>query len=150
MKAIIRQITTEETLAVRHPVLRSGRPREDCYFPGDDLESTVHFGVYDNDTLAGVATFLEKKFPDFEGAHLQLRGMAVLDQYKGKGFGKLLLKKGEQLAIENGICLIWCNARINAKPFYENFGYKTFGNSFEIPIIGTHFVLYKEISNISD
>jgi len=147
---IIKQITPEETIDVRHPVLRQGRPREDCYFPNDDLNTTVHFGIYDNHKLAGVATFLENNFPDFEGSHLQLRGMAVLDEFKGKGYGKQLLKAGEQLAYQKQKQYLWCNARIVAKSFYENQGYKTFGDSFEIPLVGTHFVMYKETTNITD
>ncbi len=142
---IIKQISTEETIAVRHPVLRAGRPREDCYFKGDNLSTTVHYGIYYENNLIGVATFLEQNHPDFEGTHLQLRGMAVLEQFKGKGFGKLLLEKGEQLAVEKEASTIWCNARIIARQLYEKFGYKTFGNSFEIPLIGTHFVMFKYI-----
>jgi GNAT superfamily N-acetyltransferase len=145
----IKQISTEETIDVRQPVLRAGRPRKDCYFQGDDLSTTVHFGVYDKNKLAGVATFLEQNHHDMEGTHLQLRGMAVLDEFKGKGYGKLLLDEGEKLAIQKQKQIVWCNARLIAKPFYEKFGYKIFGKSFEIPIIGTHFVMYKEISNTS-
>lgn len=144
---IIKQISSEETIDVRQAVLRVGRPREDCYFPDDDLNTTVHFGIFDNGKLAGVATFLENNFPDFEGTHIQLRGMAVLDRYKGKGFGKQLLKAGEQLANQKQKKYLWCNARILSQPFYLSQGYKTFGESFEIPIIGTHFVMYKKTTN---
>lgn len=143
----IKEINTEETIAVRHQILREGRPREDCYFPGDDLSTTTHYGIYNENKLAGIATFLEQNHPDFQGSHIQLRGMAVLDHYKGKGYGKLLLETGEQLANQKQKQLIWCNARIIAKPFYDKLGYKTFGNSFEIPKVGTHFVMYKKTTN---
>ncbi len=146
----IKEITTEQTIAVRHPVLRAGRPREDCYFPGDDLSTTVHFGVFVKNKLAGIATFLEQNNLNFDGEHMQLRGMAVLDQFKGKGYGKQLLKAGEQLAYQKQKQYLWCNARIVAKSFYENQGFKTFGDSFEIPLVGTHFVMYKETTNIPD
>ncbi|MEX0996122.1 MAG: GNAT family N-acetyltransferase [Flavobacteriaceae bacterium] len=142
----IKPINTEETIAVRHPVLRAGRPREDCYFPGDDLSTTVHYGIFQKNKFAGIATFLEQNNPAFEGAHLQLRGMAILDEFKGKGFGKLLLETGQQLAVKKKKNLIWCNARIIAVPFYERLGYKTIGNSFEIPQVGTHFAMYKIIT----
>ncbi|MCR9182805.1 MAG: GNAT family N-acetyltransferase [Flavobacteriaceae bacterium] len=147
---VVKKITAEDTIAVRHPVLRAGRPKEDCYFQGDDLKTTVHFGIYDNDKLAGVATFLDSKFPTFEGRHLQLRGMAVLDEFKGRGFGKRLLEAGEELAKKKKINLIWCNARILAVPFYEKLDFKKIGASFEIPKVGIHFVMYKQISNTFD
>lgn len=146
-KLTVKTIDTEETINIRHKVLRQGRPREDCYFPNDNLSTTVHYGIYEGKTLAGIATFLEENHPDFEGEHLQLRGMAVLDQYKAKGYGKLLLEAGEQLANQKKKQYIWCNARIIAKPFYEKMGYKTFGDSFEIPKVGTHFVMFKKIIN---
>ncbi len=145
MKATIKQISTEETIAVRHPVLRAGRPREDCYFQGDDLKTTVHYGVFSENNLAGIATFLEQNHPAFEGTHLQLRGMAVLDEYKGKGLGKRLLESGEQLAKSKKKKIIWCNARNIAVPFYEKMGYKIIGNSFEIPLVGLHYVMIKNI-----
>tara|TARA_R110000850_G_scaffold16697_3_gene51792 strand:+ start:20029 stop:20964 length:936 start_codon:yes stop_codon:yes gene_type:complete len=143
-KIEIKVIDTEETIAIRQQVLREGSPREECYFPGDNLSTTVHYGIYEENKLAGIATFLEQNHPDFEGAHLQLRGMAILDQFKGKGYGKLLVETGEQLAQTKQKQYIWCNARIIAKPFYEKLGYKTFGDSFEISKVGTHFVMYKK------
>ena len=58
-KISIKLITAKDTYSVRHPVLRKGRPIEDCAFENDDLESTFHFGLFYNDTLVGVATFLK-------------------------------------------------------------------------------------------
>lgn len=144
----IKQISTEKTIEVRHQVLRIGRPIEECYFTNDNAETTVHFGIYDNNILAGVATYLENNLTAFKGSHLQLRGMAVLNQFKGKGYGKLLLKAGEQLAFQELKQYLWCNARIGSKTFYTSQNYKTTGDSFEKPFIGTHFVMYKKITRI--
>lgn len=144
-KPVIKEITTEQTIAVRHPVLRVGRPREDCYFPEDDLNTTTHYGLFIENKLVGIATFLEQNNPKFVGNHLQLRGMAVLDKFKGNGVGKLLLETGEQLALKKKKTIIWCNARIVAVPFYEKMGYKIVGPTFEIPLVGLHYVMKKEI-----
>lgn len=141
----VKEITTGQTIAVRQPVLRAGRPREDCYFPGDDLRTTVHYGVFVENKLAGIATFLEQNNPNFDGEHLQLRGMAVLDEFKEKGVGKLLLETGELLARKKEKNLIWCNARIIAVPFYQKMGYITVGDTFEIPLVGLHYVMKKEL-----
>ena len=40
----IKEIHFQETFEVRHPVLREGRPIETCFFDGDELETTKHFG----------------------------------------------------------------------------------------------------------
>jgi GNAT superfamily N-acetyltransferase len=139
----VKQISTEETIVVRHPVLRKGRPREDCYFAGDDNESTFHLGVFDNNQLMGVATFLENNFSGLTGKQMQLRGMAVLENYQGKGLGAQLLKTAEEMILKKNIYTIWCNARIVAVPFYEKLGYRVIGDSFIIPEIGIHFVMFK-------
>ena len=36
----VRLITAEETLPLRHPILRAGLPRETAIFPGDEAESS--------------------------------------------------------------------------------------------------------------
>jgi len=42
----IRRITTEETIPLRHPILRPGLPRETAIFPGDEAETSRHFGAF--------------------------------------------------------------------------------------------------------
>src|SRR5690606_23899459 len=108
----IKQISATETLPVRQPVLRAGRPVTDCYFDGDELPATVHYGIFVEENLVGVATFLENKKDSLTGKQMQLRGMAVLNLHQGKGFGKLLLEKGEALARERKTDILWFNARI--------------------------------------
>ena len=38
----IKKISMEETFAVRQPVLRPGRPIEDCFFEYDDHPLSIH------------------------------------------------------------------------------------------------------------
>ena len=70
---------------MRHPVLRAGRPVETCAMPGDDAEDTFHLGLFDAENLIGVVTFMNAAKPQFTGKQYQLRGMAVLEAYQGKG-----------------------------------------------------------------
>ena len=146
MAITVQQITTEDTIAVRHPVLRKGRPREDCYFSGDENAGTFHLGVFDENKLVGVATFIENKYSGLTGKQIQLRGMAVLENYQGKGMGAQLLKKAEELILGKNIHIIWCNARIIAVPFYEKLGFQKISEPFEIAPIGIHFVMYKKLT----
>ncbi|WP_273419515.1 GNAT family N-acetyltransferase [Leeuwenhoekiella blandensis] len=141
----VKQITTAETYAVRHPVLRAGRPVETCAMPGDDAEDTFHLGLFDAENLIGVVTFMNAAKPQFTGKQYQLRGMAVLEAYQGKGLGNLLVAEGEARLKAQGYDLLWCNARIKALNFYTHKGFKIEGEPFEIEPIGTHYLLYKKL-----
>ncbi|WP_158844714.1 GNAT family N-acetyltransferase [Algibacter sp. L1A34] len=143
----IKQISAIDTYAVRHPVLRAGKPITSCIFEGDDLETTMHFGIYDNDELVGVCSFLKNnnpKFPEFR--QYQLRGMAVLKSQQGLGLGQELLKYCDTILKLEKTELIWCNAREVAVNFYKKNGYSPIGEPFNIKDIGPHFVMKKQLN----
>lgn len=144
----IKQITAIDTYPVRQPVLREGRPIEDCAFENDELPTTFHLGLYLNNNLAGVATYLKHKNATFKTENqYQLRGMAILKEHQGKGLGELLIKEGEKVLKQKNTDLIWFNARENALNFYKRNGYNIIGGAFEVPLVGTHFVMYKSLNN---
>ena len=140
----IRAVSPSMVYEVRHPVLRPGKPLESCLFDGDLLDSTVHFGLFEGDKLAGVASLFENKSMIFEQKRqFQLRGMAILDEYQNKGYGKRLLNRAEDYARRQEADLLWFNARLIAVPFYENCGYQSIGDAFDIGDIGAHYVMFK-------
>ena len=142
----IKKITTTETFPVRQAVLRAGKPIESCHFDGDNLETTVHFGVFSNQKLAGIVSAYKKNNTIFiEKEQFQIRGMAVLENYRKDGFGKTLLKYCEQHCTTEGISLIWFNARTEASGFYEKMGYQKKGDPFEINDVGPHILMFKNI-----
>lgn len=142
----IKIISAKETYPVRHPILRAGRPLEDCYFEGDDLESTFHLGLFDNEKLIGVASFFKNSNTKFNATdQYQLRGMAILSSYQGKGLGKMILQYGENELITLNTSLLWCNARERAVTFYEKLNYEKTGEPFNIKGIGTHYVMFKKL-----
>lgn len=144
--ATIKKIDYTATFSVRHPVLRAGKPIESCFFDGDDLETTFHFGLFVVDKLVGVISVFKNKTTTFSVAkQFQIRGMAVLKEHQSFGYGKLLLHKAEEEIIKQKGDLIWFNARENAVGFYQNSGYQIVGDSFEIAGIGTHYIMYKKI-----
>ena len=63
---IIKKISSAETFSVRHPAVRKGKPMESCYFEGDDLETTQHFGLYLEQKLVNVISLFKKSNPDFQ------------------------------------------------------------------------------------
>lgn len=142
----IRNISAQETFLVRHPVLRNGKPLASCHFEGDDLPTTQHFGLYENDKIEGVISLFENNNLLFEAKHQsQIRGMAVLEKNQGKGFGRLLVDHSEKALMHQNITLIWFNAREKAVGFYQKMGYEIIGNSFDIPDVGIHYIMWKKL-----
>lgn len=140
----VKKITYLDTFPVRSAVLRQGKPIETCFFLGDDAEDTTHFGLFKDNKLIGVASIFKFNNEYFEQKNqFQLRGMAVLNEYQGFGFGNIILEEVCKFVFTKNTDVLWFNARENAVRFYKNFGFSTFGNSFEIPEIGTHFLMFK-------
>jgi GNAT superfamily N-acetyltransferase len=137
------EISAKETYAVRWPVLRQGKPVESCHFDGDDLTSTVHFGLYDDSGLAAVASVFTARHQYFQQEkQAQLRGMAVLDKHRQKGYGLALLEHAERY-VSGHADIMWFNAREVAVGFYTKSGYQTKGELFIISDVGVHYVMYK-------
>jgi N-acetylglutamate synthase-like GNAT family acetyltransferase len=141
---LIRKIAAKATYEVRHKVLRKGKPITSCIFDGDDLSTTYHYGLYENKTIIGVISIYKNSNNLFiEENQLQLRGMAILDNYQQKGLGKRLVEYIENEIKNTETNLIWFNARKNAVGFYEKIGFSIMGTPFEIKDVGQHYVMYK-------
>jgi len=69
--------------------------------------------------------------------------MGVLEDYQGYRFGQHLLQHGVNFLKKKNIKRLWFNARIIAVNFYKNNGFETIGETFEIPKVGTHYVMHK-------
>lgn len=140
-------ISAKETYSVRHPVLRANRPISSCKFTGDDLETTLHIGAYQNSNLVGVATLLQSKNSAVLDVNAyQLRGMAIGNEQQGKGIGKKIINYAETILQEKNVLLLWMNARENAIPFYTKCGYTKDGSIFDIDKVGPHIVMFKKLN----
>ena len=140
----VKKITYLDTFPVRSAVLRQGKPIETCFFLGDDAEDTTHFGLFKDNKLIGVASIFKFNNEYFEQKNqFHLRGMAVLNEYQGFGFGNIILEEVCRFVESKKAEVLWFNGREKAVKFYHNFGFSVLGNSFEIPEIGTHFVMFK-------
>jgi len=142
----IKKIEAIETYPIRLEVLRKNIPLP-YKFEGDLDNETFHLGVYKNNELIAVSSYMKAKNKNFEGNQYQLRGMATLKEYRGFGAGKLMLQKAFLMLKDFGIDYLWCNARIVAVDFYKKYGFQTYGDKFEIPIVGKHYIMFKKISN---
>ena len=142
----IKKISSVETYPIRHEVLRKEKPIETCKFKGDDDENTIHFGLFLEDKLVGIISIFKEKNNLFsELKQFQIRGMAVLEEFQGKGLGAELVKEAKNHCVNLNADLIWFNAREKAVPFYKKLNYKIIGDSFLIPDVGIHFVMFIKI-----
>ncbi len=141
----IKNISAQETYAIRLEVLRKDIDLP-YKFNGDLDKDTFHLGAFKEDKLIAVSSFMKVKNRNFKGVQYQLRGMATLTQYQGFGIGKQLIIKAEKILKPLNIDCLWCNARVIAVDFYKKQGFKTFGEVFDIPLIGGHYSMYKYLT----
>ena len=136
----VRAVAASEVRPLRHAVLRPGRPLAAGNFPGDDDPTTRHFAAYRGAALLGVASVYRAELPELSGVPaIQLRGMAVEPDARSSGIGRQLIHACESFTRENGVALLWCNARVTALGFYRKLGFEIVSAEFEIPDVGPHF-----------
>ena len=142
----LKKISSRDTFSIRQPVLRPGRHVDTCIFDGDDLPTTVHFGIFENNDLLGVISVFEAIHEFFpESRQFQIRGMAVSGSQQKKGLGEKLVVHAEKYVAQNNGQRIWFNARETAVGFYQKTGYAIIGNAFDIPGVGSHYVMHKKM-----
>lgn len=141
----IREISAEMTIPLRQEILRKNKPLESCYFQGDNQKDTFHLGVFFESNLIGICSLFknEKKFYQ-KSYPYQLRGMAISEACQGKQIGKKLMEFIPEFLKERAIFSIWCNARVTATLFYQKLGFEPYGESFDIPAVGMHQLMFKD------
>jgi len=134
-------VDVEEIINLRHAVLRAGLARETAYFPGDRDPRTIHLAAKHGPAIVACATVLLNQWEGRPAC--QLRGMAVDPGYQGHGIGKAILREVERIATENGVKILWANARAPAAEFYRKHGWELVSEQFEIPTAGPHFKMVR-------
>ncbi|WP_139958776.1 GNAT family N-acetyltransferase [Flavicella sediminum] len=140
----VRQIAAKETYPIRLELLRENSPISHV-FQGDEDVDSFHLGVFVDENLVAVSSYMKSSFKNFEGTQYQLRGMATQESFQGKGLGKEMLQKAEIILKEKNIEILWCNAREVALEFYKKQGFRLVGDLFDIPYAGLHSVMYKKL-----
>jgi predicted GNAT family N-acyltransferase len=142
----VRPVAATETRPLRHLVLRPGQPAESTVYPGDDDVDTRHFAAFLDGQLVGIASLYREARPGADTLPgWRLRGMATSGEARGKGVGRALLAAClEHVAAEGG-GEVWCNARAEALGFYAAAGFDVIGDEFDIPGIGPHRVMRRDV-----
>jgi ribosomal protein S18 acetylase RimI-like enzyme len=140
-------ISSSEALPLRARILRPGQAQSAASFPDDESSSTFHIGVFNEQKLVCVATLVVEKHPYFTSYKnsFRLRGMATDTEFQGQGAGRLAILFSLQELRQRDCDFLWCNARQLAFSFYERLGFNFYGGLFDIPGVGPHKVMYKEL-----
>jgi len=104
-------------------------------FDGYDEES-IHYMVFYNKKPVAASRWRETD----EG--IKLERFAVIENYRGKGLSKLLIKKMLEDTTQRGKT-IYLNSQEYATGLYEKFGFKIIGKSFEEVGIPHYKMIYK-------
>ena len=146
---VVREAELEEILPLRAAVIVAGTDRDSPYFPGDEDETTRHFGAFEGSEPIGCLTFLRNAF---EGRPaFQLRGMATRPDRQRAGVGRRLLAEAERLLLRGSDdAPLWCNARTGAVGFYEKTGWRVVSPEFLVEGVGPHVRMLKALGPASD
>jgi GNAT superfamily N-acetyltransferase len=141
----VQRVAVERLRPLRASILRPDRPFEESFFPGDSDAASAHFAAFEDETMIGTASIFKEDHPDLP-AHSQwrIRGMGVVPDHRNQGIGTRLLKACLEHAMLQGKAS-WCNSRISAITLYEKQGFRVEGQPFELPGIGSHVLMWREL-----
>jgi predicted GNAT family N-acyltransferase len=141
----VRPVGPDDVRPLRHSILRAGQSWEDTAYPGDDDPATVHLGAFEDDRLVGIASLYREDRPGAAEGGWRLRGMATSPDVRGRGGGRALLAACVAHVAANGGGEVWCNARTPAAGFYTAAGFAVLSEEFDIPGIGPHVVMSRDV-----
>ncbi len=106
-----------------------------------DLVDTIFIAEHNNQVIGCVIAH------HLDNDKIQLRAMAVYNDWQGKGIGRLLVKAAEEFSAQNGYSHIVLHARKVVLGFYKSLGYEVSGDEFvEVGI--PHFMMEKKVGYI--
>jgi GNAT superfamily N-acetyltransferase len=139
-------VTAAATRPLRRAILRPHQAEHELVYPGDDDPQAFHATAVAAGEVVGVASVApEAHSSDPRPGDWRLRGMATVPAVRGTGAGQALLDACVAAAGARGARRVWCTARVPAAGFYERFGFAVEGDVFEVPMIGPHVVMSREL-----
>jgi GNAT superfamily N-acetyltransferase len=143
---------------VRHKVLWPQlESEEEARIDIDESKGAIHLAAFNGEEVVGVASlFLQNcdRFPGFfEGDKVyRLRAMGVLNKVQGKGVGAAIIQEAMRIIEEEGVKVLWCDAREVAWGFYERCGFEFASGvegyeceAYTVPNIGLHKMMFRRL-----
>lgn len=143
---MIRPVAVEEVRPLRQAILRPHLPPEYSVYAGDEAAEALHLGAFVDGRLVGVASALHEARPgEADAGAWRLRGVAVLEPFRGHGVGRRLVEACVAHARAQGGTRLWFNAAARARVFYERMGFKVEGEELVSPETGPYYFMWREI-----
>jgi GNAT superfamily N-acetyltransferase len=142
----IHPIAAADTHWLRHVLLRPHQAPDTLIYPGDEAPDSLHVGAFRDGQLVGIASISRQPFPGApDQAAWQLRGMATLPEVRRQGYGAALVRACLDHVAAHGAGILWCNGRTTAISFYQAQDFRVWGEEFEVPGTGPHYVLWQKV-----
>jgi len=134
VRGTVRELTAEETYALRRAVSADGRTDLiTMHHELDDSPGAWHLGAVDE---AGRVVAISSLYavscprrPEVQPA-VQLQNMAVEPALQRQGIGSAVMEEMLRRLRVTDAVLLWASARGSALPFYERFGFQVSGPEF--------------------
>jgi GNAT superfamily N-acetyltransferase len=125
-------VPVDDIYGLRFEVLRRDTPSDNVHFAQDGDPETWHLAVRDETgAVIAASTWSPAPFPDRPNEPaIQLRGMAVSADHRGRGLGRAMIAAGVDDARRRGAVLVWAHARDSALDFYIANGFEVVGAGF--------------------
>jgi GNAT superfamily N-acetyltransferase len=136
---VIRAIPVADTRPLRQAILRPHQSLDEL--AAHEPDETFAVGAFDGERLISVGFVA----PDGGPGAWRVRGMATEPDARGRGAGSAVLDALVTHARANGATRVWCNARTQARSLYERGGFTVASGEFELPQIGPHFMMERNI-----
>ncbi len=135
----VSEITLAETRALRQAILRPHETIEQL--AAGEPAGAFAAGGFARERLIAVGIVS----PDGDPGSWRVRGMATVSGERDRGAGRAVLDALLEHARTAGGSRVWCNARVPARSFYERAGFHASSGVFELPPIGPHLVMEREL-----
>lgn len=131
----------KQMIELRNDILR--KPLGLSFTPADfqKEQQNILIGAFEVNKIVGCCVLTK-----VNERTIQLRQMAVNNEFQGKGVGKKIVQYAEKIAQEEKYETIMMHARSVAVSFYKKLGYTIEGNEFmEVSI--PHFMMKKNLKS---
>lgn len=105
----------------------------------DDNKDVKHLVMYDDDKPIATSRF----FKEYDTVW-HIGRIAVLKEYRGLGYGRMVLEKAQEEMKKLGANKCTISAQTQAQGFYEKLGYKAYGDIYPEENI-PHIAMEKEL-----
>jgi len=141
-------VAPEATYPLRQRVLRPHQRVTEVRVPGEDGRDAAHIAAVDaNGDVVGTAVLVRETCPLLPERNpaWRLRGMATDERLRGQGVGGRVVRHAIGWVALRGGGLLWCQARLPVRRFYERAGFTAIGDEWVEPNTGPHIAMWRDV-----